>query len=744
MEQIIIEIYKILNDLKKKNVLADTRVKTVSLYDHLVLTSGIAVATLKELLARGKKPEEICGKNISEDKLLLIVRVASLLHDWGKDHEEAFKNHQKRSVEKSKDLLEKHAFEQTYIDLVLSGIERHHFDSNPRTLLEKIVCLADSLASAGDRPELAKANTTEELSKISETSYNLFKFVFEGEDGLVLILGDVDKVKSYVYETTKLPEIRGASEILNDLNYKKLEEIFEKKLSKECLIYKGGGSFLAISPKLLADDIKMEIEHLYLSKTKTATITCVKSPPLGFFEFFRGLRPYDNEGVRRLEGNGIGKWLLESHFGKFLTPNKDEWFEKKMINDEEVDICKRKGFGELVSKLSAELRKEKDRKENTPFFEALPIGRRCQSCGKRVASEEDPTREEKICEVCYIKRTRGVEKRLWFRHKFDTWLKERKIEIENIFDKFPKDLDDLAGKYENYMAFIYADGNDIGELLNKARSPAHYRCIAEELKIAIEKSLFEALFETFKKDGIKNLEELCFEIINIGGDDISVIIAAPFAFNFSLKFLERFKENTKKINSNLELPPEEEITISLGMVICKSTYPVYYAEKIAESLLKDAKSKWKKLPKDKKENTLSYLYLTSSIASEDGKEILKDVYENEKRILTLRPYTQSEFELLLKKSRELKALEVFTATQRNSLLKALSKGRFQSTNYLFYQIARMKKEKKEAIEKILNEINSKFNSEGESKGGWTIVDGKDATPLVDLLEFIKIEGDIGG
>jgi hypothetical protein len=184
------------------------------------------------------------------------------------------------------------------------------------------------------------------------------------------------------------------------------------------------------------------------------------------------------------------------------------------------------------------------------------------------------------------------------------------------------------------------------------------------------------------------------------------------------------------------------------MVICKSTYPIYFAEKIADSLLKDAKRRSKeereKYKKSKGKNgevesTLSYLYLTSSIATESGGEILETVYENEKRILTLRPYTLSELEFLLSKSKELK--EIFPTTQRNSLMMALSQGKFQSINFLFYQIARMEKKEREHANKVLREINEKFNGNQKAKGGWTKVEGKDATPLADLLEIIKIKGE---
>jgi len=83
MDNIIDIIYRdVLSSLKNKEyVLADTRVPFITLYDHLILTSGIAVAITRELLVRGKKPEEICGVDITKKELITVVRAASLLHD---------------------------------------------------------------------------------------------------------------------------------------------------------------------------------------------------------------------------------------------------------------------------------------------------------------------------------------------------------------------------------------------------------------------------------------------------------------------------------------------------------------------------------------------------------------------------------------------------------------------------------------------------------------------------------------
>lgn len=742
MEKLVQEIYeKILKDLKEReDVLSDTKVKTVPLYDHLILTAGIGVAIVKELLVR-RKTEEICGEKISEDELISVVRIASLLHDWGKDHEENNKNHRSRSLQWSKEWLEERGVKDTYLNLILSAIERHHLDINPKTLHEKAVCLADSLASAGNIPELAKAENRDELYKNSKSIRELYDVVFEGEKGLAVVLGDVDRVHSYVFETSKLPEIRGGSELLNFLNYQCIEELFEKKLAKECLIYNGGGSFLAVVPAKMADSIIEEIKKEYLDKTGIVTITCTKEE-VDYLQFTRGMTPYANEDINDLKEEGIGKWLIESHFGK----NKNEWFGINKMNGEQYEICKKKGFGELIALLSVELRWKKDMKEDIPFYEALPIGRRCGSCGMRMVTNvgryPDSAEEIHLCHVCCIKRKKSNKS--GFLDRFIEWAwNTNNLDLKEISTKMPENLDKLSEKYGNYYAFIYADGNDIGALLEEIKTPVQYRHFAERLKYATESSVFEALLETFGKEKIKKLERLPFEIINIGGDDVIVIIAKHFAFKFSKLLLEKFEKKTKEIARKFGIEKLSTLTMSLGMAICKANYPVYYAEKISESLLKEAKKRAKERQPIK--SALNYIYLTTNIASESGKELLEMYFEKKdaKISLMMRPYIIEDFDFIFKKAQEMQQEKLLAATQIKSFQQALAKGRWEAFNFIFYQISRMPENKRSKLIQIIKELSHKFDCDESDL--WKLQTNSDrivySTPLYDLLELIEVGGE---
>ncbi len=195
-------------------------------------------------------------------------------------------------------------------------------------------------------------------------------------------MGDVDAIKSYVYETNTLPEIRGASQILQEIEENTRED-FRRKLTEECLIYCGGGGFLAIVPAGEAQEWKKYIEALDSKRTHTATITIVASDPIRYEELERGIAPHDQERVKSLSGKNVAGDLLFSHFEALL-----------------YDRMKRKNLGELVSLLVGRFQQAKRSKTLAPFFETLPVHQRCQSCGKRAAAHHHHTRDEWLCSIC--------------------------------------------------------------------------------------------------------------------------------------------------------------------------------------------------------------------------------------------------------------------------------------------------------------------------------------------------------
>uniref|UniRef100_A0A7V4DG88 HD domain-containing protein n=1 Tax=Candidatus Caldatribacterium californiense TaxID=1454726 RepID=A0A7V4DG88_9BACT len=699
------------------DVQADTRIPGVSLYDHLVLTAGFAVAMVEELCLRGKTPEEICGLPLSREELRTLARLGGLFHDLGKARigKTEYRFHVERGMEYAENLLNAWCVTGEIRDVLLDVIGRHHLDDGPVSALEKVVCLADSMASAGDRPELARAETREEFERVAERTFKLEEELFGKEPPLVFLMADVDAIKSYVYETSNLSEIRGGSEILVEVEQEIAEE-FRRELARECLIYCGGGNLLAVLPVRQARDWDRKIERLYLEKTRVATATVVTSPPVGYREIARGLFPHDDASVRKLSGEGIAGDLLFSHFEALVE-----------------DRGKRKNFGELVARLSGDLQRKKQKKLHAPFFETLPIQVRCMSCGRRAAEREEL--DELICGVCGAKRDWGRKEKRGFVERFAGFLEEQ--EGIKSRPKPPKDLEELVGGEEGQIALLYADGNNMGDILQQATSPAFYRNFSEALRMATEEALFRAFVQTFGREAFEEERRILpFEIVTLGGDDIVVLVPARASWKLALNLLRNF-EGHEGILRIQEIAGERlgkalRLSMSLGLAIADEKYPVSFLLGLAESLLKRAKSLARKTQK----NTICHLWLRAPVLIEDGGRLLDTLYRKADRgcTLTLRPYTLDQAVRLAEIAAE---LAVLPSSQLRDFAEVLEQGVRVSLNFALYQVARMGEERRERVIRLFRDLG-RLPEEGESCFFWVKRNGSWFTGLLDAVELVEL------
>lgn len=705
---------------KGYRIVADTRIPYVSLYDHLALTAGFAVAMVTELLLRGKNSEDICGLSLGLKDLQITARLGGLLHDIGKanEGETEYRYHVERGVEFAKAMFQNWGLDVKLSEVLLGVIARHHLrdiGSQPVSLLEKVICLADSYASAGDRPELSKGETKREFEQAVRNIRALEKELFGEKLPLVFLMADVDAIKSYVYETRALPEIRGGSEILQEIE-EEIRGMFRGQLAEECLLYCGGGGFLAVLPASEAEKWASEIERLYPERTGIATVTVVTSSPVGYEEIARGLSPHDTESVMDLTGEGVALDLLFSHFEAMVGERK-----------------KRKNFGELVAYLASKLQQKKREKYTAPFFATFPFQARCTSCGKRAGEREDL--DELLCGICFTKREKGREQKRTFVEHFAAFLGEKGIPFSPEGFRYPKDLDDLTGGKE-CLALFYADGNNMGDILQKAPSPAFFRHFSETIKKITREALFSAFVETF---GPKVLcdsgRPLPFEIVALGGDDVVAIVPGSAGWALALHFLEAFEEHEDRHRLQGEMEAigiTTHLSMSAGLAIADLKYPVGFLLDITEGLLKRAK----RLARDTQGSTLCHFWLRSSVLVEGGEKLLATLYECPKGIvLTARPYTLEDARKLTAIARHILDTGV-AATQLRSFAEVLESGVPASLNFILYQVARMREEKKKKLIDALRELGTLAG--GSGMFFWAKKDGHWVTALLDVLELIEI------
>ena len=535
------------------------------------------------------------------------------------------------------------------------------------------------------------------------------------------LLGDVDAIKEFVFETSSLPQIRGGSQLLIECE-EAVREIVKQAGGEE--IYCSGGGFLFKVSAQHAEEIKQQIERLYLERTLIATVTIITgnilSPSL----------PTD-EPADRWAGR-----LFKAH-----------------------QPAGRGGdFAQLVASLSASIRTAKMQKHSAPFFQAFPFGRRCEACGKRIAQEEVPRREPEEQEQVEGR----VDERLALclvclqRHKTGTRSKEYKVRgrFNELFSQAyqptaqqPPDLDRLVkSARRKYVAFLYADGNDIGKLLQQVRNEQEFRALSEALEEGTQQSLFRSLQQVCSQELQKRDGYWPFEIVNIGGDDITLLVQAGYAWEVAVKFLEEFEERVQGlVQDKLGAWPEgwpEKITASCGIAIADVRHPVRYLEYLASDLLKMAKRE-AKVDVAHAQSAITFLWMPNPVAAERAEPLMSYYGRGDER-LTARPYT-------LDRAKTLRDLVQEASRWSRSLRyrwgEALDRGLWVSLNTVYYDIARRGEEERVRLASFLS-ATGRLASQKEYRTEapaplWQVYEqeGKQRgwrTALLDVLELAEL------
>lgn len=461
-----------------------------------------------------------------------------------------------------------------------------------------------------------------------------------------LLVADTDETQAYVFESNKLPEIRGASLKLDSLN-QQIGDLVRDLGPDHQVIYAGGGSLLAEVPATSAPTLAAQIERLYPTETGAATITAA-------------WRPLPADGT--------------AHFGDVVTW-AGHW-----------------------------LRRRKEGKAAPPFFETLAHQSRCPSCQKRPASHRDPI---PWCEVCYAKR-QTQRRATWF-NSFTAFLDKnadlrRRYFGSQIADaEYPQDLTELAAASRGrrgYVAFLYFDGDGIGTLLQAAATRQAYKTLSSRLSEITKKAVFTALathLQPAQVQGSGSRAEIGqphlegkdilihpFEIITIGGDDVMLIVPAHVALPIAIQMGELFSEELTSAVAPLGIKRDKPETMSGGIVIAESHTPIRILRDLAHQLQDEAK----KLV----DGGLDFHILKSSDMPASKIETLRESfpYLLEKREkgkdlrLLARPYTYPRARTLWQ---GLLALEKdrFPTSQMHLLAESLLDGRASATLFYEYQ-----------------------------------------------------------
>ncbi len=537
--------------------------------------------------------------------------------------------------------------------------------------------------------------------------------------GLALLSADTDRTQQFVFQSARLPEIRGASMRLDHLNRVALRDLLCEKHGLPagfitddppgCLIYLGGGGLLALVPLDLAPILVADIERLYPQETIAATITAVYHP------------------LTITQARGQLAVLAQP---TRLPPAAQKRFA---ANASQTAVQRVMGEQALA------LRYRKQAKAILPHVEADPYTRQCQSCGRRPATDVQAgivgESARYLCQVCSDNGRYGRAHKSTWNEEFEVW-SQRERHVALIAPK-AEDLQIIGKASKGYIGYIYADGNSIGKLLEQSASLAAYSHLSQQLGQETETAVYAALFTHLYQPQTNAV--LPFEIITIGGDDVLLIVPAHTALPIAHDICEGFGVVMAALAQTDHAP-----SMSAGVVIAQDSNPIYFIHDLAHQLLKNAKKKTRQPGAH-----LDFMILKSQSTLATNLDVVRrspylrveQEQIKERCYLTARPYALDDVDKLLRGARELKMAR-FAPGQLHQMRREFQNGRFPGLFYYLYQRTRLGR-MKPAYTRALGTIEVEWGMVApDGAPPWIALPSKDdyqeyATPLLDILELLQ-------
>jgi hypothetical protein len=503
-----------------------------------------------------------------------------------------------------------------------------------------------------------------------------------------LLAFDTDRIKSYVFATGKLAEIRGASALLDRLNRQTMPDIVQVDPTHR--IYAHGGSGLFLVPTERVTAIITALQRRYHETTAAAGVTGVElALPEGF----------------------------DLH-----SPLPSHW-----------------------KHLGLRLRVAKDGNPDYAGRVAHPFLKACDSCGVFPAAQRFPEpggEPALLCRSCAAKRAEDQRiKRqipqviqqeikpndalLW--HRLVHALQQSGYPIHNR--ERPDDFTQLGeqSRPQGYLGLIYADGDGMGRRLETIPTLQAMRTFANDIDQALYGAVKQAILTHLVPE--PDAASLPFDVLLLGGDDLVMVTTAQTALETALTIQEQF---TALLQPNYSDP--DPPGLSVAVILAHVNFPFGALFDIAESALKFAKKQRAK--RGVSEGLLNFLVINSANHLD-----FKDYYNDQLRHLgwqnddpdlyrTLRPYTAADMRQLLQTGATLRDAP---RTKLEQLRRAVFEPRTQAMLEGMVALLRWRDTgQRECIQQF---VATFADHQRQVNFPWFERNGTYHTPLLDLVEL---------
>lgn len=352
-----------------------------------------------------------------------------------------------------------------------------------------------------------------------------------------LIVAEVDKIQSFVFRSSRLREVAGASRLLEDLCVEIKRKYADRALSS------AGGSFRIVVDESEIDKVISDLRQKFEQNIGgSITITSV---------------PYssNNDVIKR----GNAKLRRAKLQGSDPEP---VWYSPYHA------ICASSGEELAV----AYERPGGFSKEGQPRFP----DERPRYIGRTTLQKGDESAANKLLD------------------KFIARMQEN-TNLQDI-EKLPNPTEaDTYAQFDSrqYVAYMVSDGNGMGAVFNDC-SPEQLSDLSGKIGEITTDALIHAV-EGMCAETHRN-GQMRFPVLPLisGGDDLFVLMPAPWSVDVAKRFCEAYQAGmSTQLRSMGLLTEQENATTGVAVVICKASYPYRIAYEYAHELLGKAKRRSK-------------------------------------------------------------------------------------------------------------------------------------------------------
>jgi len=512
----------------------------------------------------------------------------------------------------------------------------------------------------------------------------------EENESFLIVMG-VPSIKSFVFGTDKLKEIRGASALLDQMNRSDTKTELEKHLEGayvKCVFAAGGAAhFIIQAPEDKIDSAMKKLEGYFATET--------------------------GGGLRLIWGKS--RLLKDDYYRSLKIANFES---EKMRYDMPAEPCS---------------------SIHTGFI------RECDSCSGMATPVDLPKDGERIlCDSCRKKTDFNFNAKSLEWERFSKFLR-----IQGVVATRPDNLQEIGDQCisrKGYTALVYADGNAMGHIIREIKTADQFEFFSSIVDHAIRSACHESLYEVFFENQQQQSDIIPADILLLGGDDLVVYLSADAALPFAVSVAERFTDITKKKFADnaffSNLLGEGGMTISLGIAYGKSKTPIFNLLNQAEELLKSAKQSGSFDKQASGLFTPTYIdfHVTTNynqLSIEDCRAVHLQLGKKQGTPLKLyqKPYSLNETKSLLHHAKILK--DLIPSTRLKRLGNAPALGKMNGTLECLKIYTRTPKgEKRTALQQALGQFGCFTNMPWKSHSADCSGDDYCSTVLSDLIEVI--------